>query len=262
MHIDADGDTQDIVPIFLPMFHIYGMVTAMLSMLTGGCKLVTVPKFGTKELLQVLKEYRPTIMNIVPPVGTFFSILLIPFINTLLHSLPVNLINKNPDVTSELLASVRIISCGAAPLGASDVQQFNAKTNGKGVLVQGYGMTEASPVVSFQSTVMANGVKDGGIGFLVPNTEAKIVDAHGKTLAANESGELYVRGPQVMKGYLKNDAATKESITEDGFLKTGDIVYYDEDQHFFLQDRLKELIKVNCNEKTPPIFNTTHQIFR
>lgn len=70
LHIDADGDVQDVVPVFIPMFHIYGMTTAMLCMLAGGCKLVTVPKFGTKELLNILEDYKPTIMNIVPPVGT------------------------------------------------------------------------------------------------------------------------------------------------------------------------------------------------
>lgn len=70
LHIDAHGDTQDVVPIFLPMFHIYGMATAMLCMLAGGCKVVTVPKFGTAELLQVLKDYKPTVVHIVPPIGT------------------------------------------------------------------------------------------------------------------------------------------------------------------------------------------------
>lgn len=80
LHIDADGCTQDVVPVFIPMFHIYGMTTAMLCMLVGGCKLITVPKFGSQELLNVLKEHKPTIMNIVPPVGTGnlpFSILCI-----------------------------------------------------------------------------------------------------------------------------------------------------------------------------------------
>lgn len=70
LHIDADGDTQDVIPVFIPMFHIYGMTTAMLCMLVGGCKLVTVPKFGTNELLQVLQDYKPTVMNLVPPIGT------------------------------------------------------------------------------------------------------------------------------------------------------------------------------------------------
>lgn len=70
LHIDADGETQDVVPIFIPMFHIYGMVTAMFSMMAGGCKLVTIPKFGTQELLHTLKNYRPTVMNVVPPIGT------------------------------------------------------------------------------------------------------------------------------------------------------------------------------------------------
>lgn len=165
----------------------------------------------------------------------------------------MNLINKNADFTSELLESIRIMSCGAAPLGASDVQCFKEKTKEKVALVQGYGMTEASPVVCFQSSVLENGVKLGGIGLLLSNTEGKVVavdDSQGKALGPNESGELYVRGPQVMKGYYKNDAATKECITEDGFLKTGDIVQYDEDQHFFVTDRLKELIKVCFVTKT------------
>lgn len=160
---------------------------------------------------------------------------------------PVNLINKNPNFTKEVLAPVRVMSCGAAPLGASDVQNFKDKTKGKVALLQSYGMTEASPVICLQSPVLENGVKYGGIGFIVPNTEAKIVatdDPQGKLLGPNESGELYVRGPQVMKGYYKNEAATKECITEDGFLKTGDVAHYDEDEHFFVTDRLKELIKV------------------
>lgn len=70
LHIDSDGDTQDVIPVFIPMFHIYGMTTAMLCMLAGGCKLVTLPKFGTNELLKVLQDYKPTVMNLVPPIGT------------------------------------------------------------------------------------------------------------------------------------------------------------------------------------------------
>lgn len=155
--------------------------------------------------------------------------------------------NKNPEFTSELLESIRIMSSGAAPLGASDVQTFTEKTKGKVALVQGYGMTEASPVVCFQSSLLENGIKFGGIGLLLSNTEGKVVavdDPQGKALGPNESGELYVKGPQVMKGYYRNVSATKQCITDDGFLRTGDIVHYDEDQHFFVTDRLKELIKV------------------
>lgn len=159
----------------------------------------------------------------------------------------MHLINTNPDFTSKRLESLRTVMCGAAPLRGPDVSRFKEKTAGKVSLVQGYGMTEASPVIIFQSAVMENGIKDGGIGFIVPNTECKVVavdDPNGRGLGPHESGELYVRGPQVMKGYYKNKEATNEIITEDGFLKTGDIVHYDEDEHFFLTDRLKELIKV------------------
>lgn len=159
----------------------------------------------------------------------------------------MHLINKDQDFTSQRLESLRIVMCGAAPFAASDVKLFKEKTNDRIPLVQGYGMTESSPVTIFQSAIMEKGIKDGGIGFIVPNTECKVVatdNAEKDALGPHQSGELYVRGPQVMKGYYKNDEATKETITKDGFLKTGDIVHYDEDQHFFLTDRLKELIKV------------------
>lgn len=244
LHVEAEGATQDIVPVFVPIFHIYGMATVTLAMLSGGCKLITIPKFGTNELLQILKQYRPTVMNMAPPISTIFKISLLLFAKLCIL---VHLINSNPEFTSELLESLRLVMCGAAPLGASDAERFHKKTKNKVALVQGYGMTETSPVTIFQSSVMENGVKNGGIGFIIPNTECKVVgvgDPQDNCLGPYESGELYVRGPQIMKGYYKNESATKEIMTEDGFLKTGDIVYYDDDQHFFLTDRLKELIKV------------------
>lgn len=71
LHVEAEGNTQDVVPIFVPIFHIYGMATVMLAMLSGGCKMITVPKFGTNEFLQILDEYKPTVVNIVPPVGKY-----------------------------------------------------------------------------------------------------------------------------------------------------------------------------------------------
>lgn len=157
------------------------------------------------------------------------------------------MINKDEDFTSQQLESLRIVMCGAAPLGALDVKAFQEKTKERFPLVQGYGMTETSPAIIFQSATMENGIKDGGIGFIIPNTECKVVavdNSEAVSLGPHQSGELYVKGPQVMKGYYKNKKATKDTMTENEFLKTGDIVYYDEDEHFFLTDRSKELIKV------------------
>lgn len=164
----------------------------------------------------------------------------------------MNLINKHPSIKAKHLETLRIISSGAAPLGAADVQRFGEKTNNRIPLFQGYGMTEASPVVAFQTAHLEHGVKEGGVGVLLPNTESKVVDPSGKALGPNQTGELLFRGPQIMKGYYKNEAATKQSITEDGFLRSGDIGHYDEDGHFFVTDRSKDLIKVRLHLFTTP----------
>lgn len=137
----------------------------------------------------------------------------------------------------------------AAPLGATDIERFYDKTKEKINFLQMYGMTEASPLILCQSNQINGGVKIGGSGLLLPNTNAKIVvsdDAENKNLGLNKSGELIISGPQIMKGYFKNDEATKEAIVDDGWLRTGDIGHYDEDGQFYITDRLKELIKVIC----------------
>jgi 4-coumarate--CoA ligase len=116
---------------------------------------------------------------------------------------------------------------------------------------QGYGLTEASPVVLMSALGSKN---HGSVGHVCPNTEAKIVaidDSEFRGLGPNESGELLVRGPQVMLGYHNNDKATKETVTSDGWLRTGDIAHYDENQEFYITDRLKELIKVKGFQVPP-----------
>lgn len=142
--------------------------------------------------------------------------------------------------------SLRTIVSAAGPLGIPDVVRFKEKSKGKVDLFQVYGMTETSPITLWQSRKLKN-LKIGGSGFALPNTECKIVaidDDSNTGLGANQSGELLIRGPQNMKGYYKNEQATREIFTENGWLRTGDIAHYDEDEHFFVTDRLKELIKV------------------
>jgi len=140
------------------------------------------------------------------------------------------------------------VFCGAAPLGpeitAACIKRLNLKC-----LRQGYGMTEMSPASHVSP---ATGAVAGSAGVLIPNTICKIVDpTTGKALPCNKRGELWIKGPQLMKGYLHNQKATAATIDRDGFIHTGDIAYVDENGHFFVVDRLKELIKVKGFQVAP-----------
>ena len=146
--------------------------------------------------------------------------------------------------------SIKYVMCGAAPIGQSDAEKFNLKAP-NAQFFQGYGLTEASPVV----LMSALGSKNyASVGSPPPDSEAKIVlvdDPEMRGVGPNISGELLVRGPQIMKGYHNNEKATLETITPDGWLRTGDIGHYDENQDFYITDRLKELIKVKGFQVPP-----------
>ena len=117
------------------------------------------------------------------------------------------------------------------------------------LLLAGYGMTETGPCTHLGPL---QGAKIGSIGHPISRTQAKIVDVEtGEALGPNQTGELCVKGPQMMKGYLKNVKATEDTIEPSGWLHTGDIAYYDEDRHFYIVDRLKELIKVKGFQVSP-----------
>ena len=152
-------------------------------------------------------------------------------------------------VTSKHLDSIRNVFTGAAPLGAADAERFLLKANA--MFAQGYGLTETSPVALMGQLGSKNFAT---IGSPTPKTQAKIVDVNDLSrtgLGPNQTGELYVRGPQVMKGYLNREAETKEMLLEDGWLRTGDMAYYDENHQFYITDRLKELIKVKGFQVPP-----------
>lgn len=155
---------------------------------------------------------------------------------------------NNKKITLKHLENIRTIMCSAAPLGGADIDRFHEKTGGNIDILQMYGLTEASPLILCQSKILSNGIKIGGSGMLLPNTKAKIVDVddpHNKNLGTNKSGELIIKGPQIMKGYYKNEESTRSTIVDDGWLRTGDIAHYDDDGQFYITDRLKELIKVS-----------------
>jgi acyl-CoA synthetase (AMP-forming)/AMP-acid ligase II len=205
----------------LPFFHIYGMVVIMNLSLYVGATVVSMSRFELKECLGLLQKYRVSYANIVPPIALALA--------------------KHPLVDQFDLSALKTLFSGAAPLG-EDVARQCAQRLGCQVL-QGYGLTETSPVTHAARFRSAR-PKLAGIGAPIPNTEAKVVDlATGESLTINKEGEICVRGPQVMKGYLGRPEATAAMIDEQGWLHTGDLGYADEDGCFFVVDRLKELIK-------------------
>jgi len=226
---EPDEDNQETTVAVLPFFHIYAMNTIMTIGLLNGVKIVTNPKFDPEMYLKSLVEHKPSYLALVPPLISFLA--------------------THPMVKSSMLESVRAVTGGAAPFGPALIENFKKKCEPYEVeFREGFGMTESSPVSHVQP--QENAVL-GGCGHPVPNTIAKIVDiTTGAALGPNEDGELCVAGPQVMKGYHRNDKATKKTIMK-GWLHTGDIAKYNEDGQFFIIDRLKELIKVKGLQVAP-----------
>lgn len=217
----------EVTAAFLPFFHIYGM-TALLNMhLAGGGALVTMPRFDLSLFLQISQDHKATRMWVVPPVGIALA--------------------KHPMVEDYDLSHLEQVIVAAAPSGPELSEAISSRLNCKAI--QGYGMTELSPV---SHLIPGSAPRAGAAGILVPNTSCKIVDPDTmKTLPIGEEGELWIKGPQIMQGYLNNPKATAETITEDGWLRTGDIARIDADGYLFIVDRLKELIKYKGFQVAP-----------
>jgi 4-coumarate--CoA ligase len=212
---------------FLPFFHIYGMQVLMNGLLANGVTVVTLPRFDLDQALSLVQEHRITRFFAVPPV--------------------VLALAKHPAVDSYDLSSLVQVFSGAAPLGAEIAMEAEKRIGCE--VVQGYGMTELSPV---SHTTPPGMFKAGSSGVTVSNTESRIVDPDtGEDQPFGERGELWVRGPQVMKGYLNNSEATAATLDSDGWLRTGDVAIIDEDHHMTIVDRVKELIKYNGFQVPP-----------
>ncbi len=216
-HLDLTED--EVSYAVLPFFHIYGMQILMNYMLSKGITVVCVPRFDLVQMLELIQEHTISRLYLVPPI--------------------VLALAKHPVVDKYDLSSVKEIFSGAAPLGGELAEAAAARLGCS--VAQGYGMTELSPV---SHVVQAHDYKPGSVGTLLADTEARIVDPEsGEDVAEGEPGELWIRGPQVMKGYLNKPEATAATIDEEGWLHTGDVAQRDGDGHYFIVDRLKELIK-------------------
>lgn len=213
----------------LPLFHIYGLVVVLNMGLYTGASIVMMPRFDLESFLKTAQDYEVSLAHIVPPI--------------------VLALSKHPVVDNYQLPKLRTIFSGAAPLGEELTKACMERLNCS--VRQGYGMTETSPVThSSPAPPYVN--KFGSVGVPAPNTECKIVDLEtGEAVGPGQRGELCVRGPQVMRGYLNNPEATAQTIDPDGWLHTGDIGYADEDGHFFIVDRAKELIKYKGLQVAP-----------
>jgi acyl-CoA synthetase (AMP-forming)/AMP-acid ligase II len=221
-----DGDT---IIAVLPFFHIYGMTVILDLGLRVGATLVTMPRFELEPFLGLLEKHRVTRAFVVPPIVLAFA--------------------KHPAVEAHDLSSLTLIFSGAAPLDGALAAAASERVGAP--VGQGYGMTEMSPVSHITPDDEA-GTNPGAIGLLAPNTEARIVDPEtGEDAQPGERGELWCRGPQIMRGYLNNPTATRNCLDEDGWLRTGDIVEVDEDGWFMVVDRLKELIKYKGYQVAP-----------
>jgi long-chain acyl-CoA synthetase len=209
----------------LPFFHVYGMTVAMLFALSTGAELILTPDpRNTNLVMEIIHHEHITLYPGVP-------------------AMYVGIIN-HPKVQQYNLRSVKACLSGGAALPVEVAQKFQNITGGR--LVEGFGMTEASPVVT--ANPINGEVRIGSIGLPVPNTEVAIValapnaDGRYAPLPLVQEGELLVRGPQVMKGYWNNAEESAKTINSEGWLHTGDIARMDEDGYFYIVDRKKELI--------------------
>ena len=232
LQIDAAGhyvDGADTTVAFLPFFHIYGLTVIVLMSLWAGVTIVVMPKFELEPYLALVERHGATVLHVVPPVVVAFA--------------------KHPAVAGRDFSRVRMLFSGAAPLGADVTEQATRRINC--VLQQGYGMTEASPATHITPPSTARS-KPGSIGCPVANTEVRVVAVEtGRDVAAGTDGEIWVRGPQVMRGYFNRPDDTRATLDADGWLRTGDIGHADADGDFYVVDRLKELIKYKGMQVPP-----------
>jgi 4-coumarate--CoA ligase len=216
---------NDVFLCVLPLFHIYALNSVLLCSLRAGTAVLLMPKFEIGTFLEHIQKHQVSIVAVVPPL--------------------VLALAKNPMVANFDLSSIRVVLSGAAPLGKELEEALHSRIPGA-TFGQGYGMTEAGPVLSMSLSFAKQPfpTKSGSCGSVVRNAELKVIDPDtGSPLGYNQSGEICIRGLQIMKGYLNDVESTRTTIDVEGWLHTGDIGYVDEDEEVFIVDRVKEIIK-------------------
>jgi long-chain acyl-CoA synthetase len=210
-------DAGETALLVIPFFHVYGMAVGMGLAVQSAAKMVLLPRFETKAVLEAIQKHKPTVF---PGVPTMYVAL-----------------NNYPEVTKYDLTSIRTCISGAAALPREVKERFEALTGAQ--LVEGYGLTEASPVT--HTNPLKGRQVTGSIGVPLPSVEAKVVDEEGVEVAHGEVGELLVKGPNVMMGYWQRPEETAAAF-KDGWLYTGDMAARDEEGYFYIRDRKKDLI--------------------
>ncbi|MCG8568071.1 MAG: long-chain fatty acid--CoA ligase [Desulfobacterales bacterium] len=211
---------QEIMLGALPFFHVFGMSTSMNFAIRMGWANVLVPKPQPEPLLESISKFKPTFAPLVPTM----------YIGMLDH----------PDIAHSDLTSIKGCFSGSAPLPVDVINNFEEKTGA--IISEGFGLTESTPVTHVNP--FRGKRKVGSIGVPLPDTICKIVDIDDNTkeMPIGEAGELLIKGPQIMKGYLNRPEETEKTITPDGFLCTGDVARMDEEGYFYIVDRIKDMI--------------------
>jgi long-chain acyl-CoA synthetase len=205
----------------LPLFHIFGLNVMLGLSLYAGASVVLVERFDPASALDTIRDHGVTLVAGAPPMFQTWATM------------------EGADPAA--MASVRLVVSGAAALPAEVAEAFEHRF-GKPIF-QGYGLTEASPTVT--SSVVGGAAKPGSIGLPLPGVEVRLVDEEGEDALHGDTGEIWVRGPNVFKGYWEDPAATAVALTPDGWLRTGDIAAVDDDGYLYIVDRAKDLIIVS-----------------
>ncbi|KAK2471722.1 hypothetical protein H9L39_16713 [Fusarium oxysporum f. sp. albedinis] len=222
---DPTFAANDVHCAFLPFYHAMGLITFCILNVKRGCTTVVMPKFDLKSFLSTIQDFKVTYLILAPPV--------------------VSMLVKSPLVCQYDLSSVKFLVCGAAPLQADVEKRLEALFSKTGARSrQGWGMSEATMSISIFGPDEFD-PSHGSVGYLVANMQLQIIDENCKALGYDEEGEAILRGPNMFKGYYKNPAATKEAFTDDGWVKTGDIVKIDKTGLVTIVDRKKVCVGRN-----------------
>jgi len=222
-------DEKDTLLAFLPYFHIYGIVMFLSHSLRVGATIVNMARFDLEQFLELIQRYGVSYLHLVPPI--------------------VIALAKHPIVDKYDLSKIKWALSAAAPLGGPAAAAFTERLGTQ--VFQAYGMTEVAGA-SHIGSCLPDKIKPTSGGTLIPNMECVVIDpGSGEALPRGEHGEIWVRGPIVMQGYLGRPDATALTIDNEGWLHTGDVGYVDDDGDVFIVDRVKELIKYKGMQVAP-----------